>query len=150
MSPWQISLKALIYPQLEGQITHLIWLHSCQNRKGSFRRHTSCSSSSHYSSLHQPSGDGCCHHPHAVIPICIVGSHPTFTTSPTDTTHITPQTRAGLAPSTPTEQHKDLSPEKSSNAQDPQDPINPTSLRLSPSRIPLQILHQILTVTVII
>ena len=84
--------------------------------------------------------------PHAMIPTGIVTSHPTLATSPTDTTHATPRTRAGLAPAATTTEHRDLSPEKSSNAQDPQSPINPTAQGLSPSRIPFQILHQIQTV----
>ena len=85
--------------------------------------------------------------PHTMIPKGIVTPHPTLTTSPTSTTHATPWNRASLTPTTPTAQHKDLSPEKSSNAPDPQHPINATTLRLSSSRIPLQIFHQILTVT---
>ena len=60
--------------------------------------------------------------PHTVIPTGIVAPHPAFTTSPTGATHATPQTTAALTPATPTTQHKDLSPEKSSNAQDPQPP----------------------------
>ena len=88
--------------------------------------------------------------PHTLIPTGIVMPYPTFTTSPADTTHTTPQTRASLTPATPTAQYKDLSPEMSSNAPDPQHPINPTAPRLSPSRIPLQILHQIMIVTLII
>ena len=60
-----------------------------------------------------------------------VTPHPTLATSPTGAIHATPQTGASLAPATPTAQHKDLSPEKSSNVQDPQPPINPTAPRLS-------------------
>ena len=37
--------------------------HSHHDRSSSFRRHTSCSSSSHHSSSHHPSADGCSHHP---------------------------------------------------------------------------------------
>ena len=88
--------------------------------------------------------------PYAMIPTGIVTPHPVLTTSPTDTTHTTPQTEVSLTPATPTTEYKDLKPEKSSNAPDPQHLINPTTPRLSPSRIPLQILHQILTVTLII
>ena len=88
--------------------------------------------------------------PHNVIPSGIVTPHPRLTNSPTGATHTTPQTRAGLSQAPPSTQHKDLSPEKSSKAPDPEPPINPTTPRLSPSRIPLQILHQILTVTLII
>ena len=84
--------------------------------------------------------------PCAVILTGTVASHPALTTFPTDTTHPIPQTRASLASATPTAQYKDLSPEKSSNNPDAQHPINPTAPRLSPSRIPLQIL----TVTLII
>ena len=65
--------------------------------------------------------------PHAAIPTGIVTSHPTLTISPTGATCTTPQTGADLAPATPTMRHKDLSSGKSSNAQDPQPPINPTT-----------------------
>ena len=88
--------------------------------------------------------------PNAVIPRGIVGPHPALTTSPASTTHATPWTGASLAPATPIAQHRNLSPEKSSNVPDPQHLINSTSPRPSPSRIPLQILHQIQTVTLII
>ena len=76
--------------------------------------------------------------PHTVIPTGIVTPHPALAISPTGTTHATPQTGAGITPATPTAQHRDLSPEKSSNAQDPQPPINPTTPRLSPSRFPFR------------
>ena len=88
--------------------------------------------------------------PHTVIPTGIVTPHPALTTTPAGVTHATPQMRASLTPATPTAQQKDLSPEKSGNAPDPQHPINPTTVTLSLSRTPLQILHQILTVTLII
>ena len=88
--------------------------------------------------------------PQAVIPTGIVVPNPTLNISPIGTAHATPQTGADLVPAAPTMQHKNLSPGKSSNPQDPQPPINPTVSKLSPSRIPLQTLHQILTVTLII
>ena len=84
--------------------------------------------------------------PHTLLPTGKVTLHPTLTTSPVGATHATPQTGASLAPAAPSTQHKDLSPGKSSNAQDPKPPINPTAPKLSPSRIPLQTLHQIMTV----
>ena len=90
------------------------------NRRSSFRRYTSCSSSSHCSSLHHPLADGCPITTHAMTPAVIVAPHPTVTTSPTEVTHATPQTRASLAPATPTTQHRNLSPEKPNNGQDPQ------------------------------
>ena len=83
--------------------------------------------------------------PHVMIPTGIISSNSTLTTSPAGATHATPWTRASLTPATPTAQHKDLSPEMSSNAPDPQHPINPIAPRLSPPRIPLQMLHQILS-----
>ena len=76
MQSWKISFKTSIHPQLEGQITLLLWsqtketlqqitvqLHSHCNKINSFRRHTSCSSSSHHSSSHHPLADGCSHYP---------------------------------------------------------------------------------------
>ena len=88
--------------------------------------------------------------PHAMTPTGTVTPHPRLATSPTDITHATPQTGAGLTTATPTAQHKNLIPEKSNKTQDPQPLINPTVQRLSPSRIPLQFLHQIQTVTLIL
>ena len=82
-----------------------------------------------------------------MTPAGIVTPHPALTTSPTDITHATLQTRASLTPATPTTQDRNIRPEKPSYAQDPQPSINLTIQRLSPSRIPLQILHQIQTVT---
>ena len=100
--------------------------HSHHNRSSSFRRNTWCSSSSHHSSTCSPLADTChCHHLH-----CDTNrhshTHSAPTTSPTDITHATSQTGAGLTPATPTTQYKNLSPEKPSNAQDHQPPINPT------------------------
>ena len=77
-----------------------------------------CSSSTHHSSLSCPSADGCSCYPYAMIPTDIVTLHPTLTTSPVGATHATPWTRASLTPATPATPHKDLSPRKSSNAQD--------------------------------
>ena len=88
--------------------------------------------------------------PHAVIPSGIVALHPTLTTSPVGATLANPWTRASLTPAAPTTQHKDFSPGKSSNVQDPQPPINPTAPKMAPSRIPLQTPYQILTVTLIL
>ena len=87
--------------------------------------------------------------PYAMIPAGIVTPHPVLT-SPTGTIQTTPKTGPSLTPATPTTQPKDLRAEKSSNAPDLQHLINPTAPRLPPSRISLQILHQILTVTLII
>ena len=64
----------------------------------------------------------------------IVTTHPTLTISPTGATHTTPWTKASLAAVAPTMQHRNLIPVKSSNAQDPQPPINPTTLKLPSSR----------------
>ena len=86
---------------------------------------------------------------HAMTPTSIATPHSTIATSSTDITHTTPQTRAGFTPATPTTQQMNLSPEKPNNSQDPQLPINPTVYRLAPSRILIQILHQIQTVTLI-
>ena len=127
MPPWQISFKTLIHPQLEGQITLLLWSRYRRHynrshfhpidRSSSFRRHTAHSSLHHHSSSCHPSGDECCH-----FPSC--HSH-----TPSHTHHFshrhhstTPQTKASLAPATSTMPHKDLSPEKSSNSQGPQCP----------------------------
>ena len=60
--------------------------------------------------------------PHTVIPSGKVALHPTLATSPMGMTHATPWTRAGLIPAAPNLQHKNLSPGKSSNTQDPQPP----------------------------
>ena len=60
--------------------------------------------------------------PYAVIPPGIVTPHPTLTISQTGTTYTTLQTGANLVPATPTTQHKNLSPGKFSNTQDPQPP----------------------------
>ena len=84
---------------------------------------------------------------HTMIPTGIVTPDPTLTISPTVANHATPWTGAGLTLPTHVLPHKILSPGRLSNAQDPQFLINPTSLKLSPSRILLQTLHQILTVT---
>ena len=88
--------------------------------------------------------------PHAMITTGIIAPHPAPNISPAGTTHTTQWTGASLAPATPAIPHKDLSPEKSSNAQDPQPLINPNIPKLSPSRILLQTLHQIMTVTLIL
>ena len=61
---------------------------------------------------------------HAGTTTCIVASHPTLATSPTDITHTTPQTRAGLIWATPTTLHRKCSQEKPSYVQDLQSPIN--------------------------
>ena len=79
----------------------------------------------------------------AVTPTGIVAAQPALATSPTDDTNSTPQTGVGPTPATPTAQHRNLSPEKLSNVQDPKPTVNPTIARLSAARIPLQILHQI-------
>ena len=79
--------------------------------------------------------------PCAMLPTGIVTPHARLTISLTGTTHATPWTRAGLTPATPTMPHKDLRPGESSNDQDLQPPINPTTPKLSPSRILLQIFH---------
>ena len=88
--------------------------------------------------------------PHTVIPTGIVTPHTTLTTFPTGATHATPQTWASLAPATSATQQKGLSPGKESSTQDPQPAINPTTPKLSPSRIPLQTLHQIMIVPLIL
>ena len=77
--------------------------------------------------------------PCTMTPTGTVTSHPTLTTSPTYISHTTPQTRASLAPATPTTQHGNISPEKPNNTKDPKLLLNPPIQRLSPSRIPLQI-----------
>ena len=87
---------------------------------------------------------------YAVTPTGIVIPHPALTTIPADVSHTTPQTRAGVIPATPTTLYRKHSQEKPSYTQDLQPPINPTIPRLSPSRIPLLILHQIQTVTLIL
>ena len=81
-----------------------------------------------------------------MIPTGIVTPHPTLTFSPTGANHATPWTGTGLAPATPAMPHKDISPGKSSNVQDTQPPINPTTPKLSLSRILIQTLHKISTV----
>ena len=80
----------------------------------------------------------------------IVTPHSALAISPAGATHATQWIRAALTPAVPTTQHKNLSPGRLSNAQDLQPPINPTTPKLSPLRILLQTLHQILTVTLIL
>ena len=57
--------------------------------------------------------------PHTVRPTCIVTPIPTLIISPTGTTL---QTRISLTLAAPAMQHKNLSPEKSSNTQDTHPP----------------------------
>ena len=84
-------------------------------------------------------------------PTNIVTPHPALNISSRDVTHATiPQTRASLTPLTPTTLHRKHSQEKPSHTQDLQPPINPTFPRLSSSGIPLQILPQIQTVSLIL
>ena len=87
---------------------------------------------------------------HTMTPTSIEAPNPALITSHVDITHATPQTRASLTPATPTAMYRKHSQGKPSNVQDLQLPINPTIPRLSPSRIPHQILPQIQTVTVIL
>ena len=61
----------------------------------------------------------------AVIPTGIVTAHATLATSLTGATNATPQTRASLTQATPTAQHRGLSQEKPSYAQDLQPPHKP-------------------------
>ena len=88
--------------------------------------------------------------PHAMITTGTVAPHALLTISPTGATHTTWWTEATLTPAAPTTQHKILSPGRQSNAQGPQPPINPTTPKLSPSRILLQTPHQILAVMLIL
>ena len=60
--------------------------------------------------------------PHAVISTGIAILHPALFTSPVGATHATLWIRASLTSATSSTQHKDVSPEKSCNAQDPQPP----------------------------
>ena len=53
---------------------------------------------------------------HTMIWKGIDAPHPAVITSPTGVINTTPQTHASLTPATPTAQHKDLRPEKASNA----------------------------------
>ena len=78
-----------------------------------------------------------------VTPHAILTPHPALATSPTGAT---PWTRTSLTLTTHTTQHKDPNPGKSSNVQDPQLPINPTTPKLSLSSIFIETLHHILTV----
>ena len=89
---------------------------------------------------------------HAMTPpTSIVTPHPALNTSPMDITHTTtPWTRAVLTPATPTTLHGNHNQEKLSYIQDLQPPINPIIPRLSLARIPLQILPQIQTATLIL
>ena len=135
---------------------HFSRLQSCphfyryRNRSSSFRRHTLYSFSSNHSSSCCPSANGSPITPHTMIPTDIVTLHPTLTTSLVGATHATPWTSASLIPAALATQHNDLSSGKSNSAQDPQSHINSTALKLSPSRIPLQIFHWILTATLIL
>ena len=88
--------------------------------------------------------------PHTVISAGIVTPYPALATSSTDITTATPWIGASLSPATPTAQHRNPSPEKPNSALDPQPLTNLTVQRLSAFRIPLQILHQIQTVTLIL
>ena len=65
--------------------------------------------------------------PHAIVT-------PHLTTFPTGTTNATPQTGANPTPSISCHTTQGYQPRKV-NAQDPQHPINPTTPKLSPSRI---------------
>ena len=87
--------------------------------------------------------------PHAVTSTGIVAPHPALTTSPTDITHATPQAGSHLSPTTPTTQHRNLSPEKPNSAQDPH-PHKAHPSRTVTIKDSLQILHQIQTVTLIL
>ena len=87
---------------------------------------------------------------HAMAPTGIVTPHPTLATSSADLTHTTPQTRACLNPAPSTTQHRNFSPEKPNNAQDPQLPINPIIQRLSGIQDSPQSLHQNQIVTPIL
>ena len=79
------------------------------DRSSSFRRHTSCSSSSHHSGSHHHSANGhSCYPSHCDI-INIIALHLALTTSPLGTTHATQWTGAGLARVAPAMQHKNLS-----------------------------------------
>ena len=123
---------------------------SNHNRSSSFRRHTSHSFSSHHSSMHHPSVNGYSCHPshHYTNRNSCAPSHTYHFSCRHHSCHSTDWSLSHSSNSTT--QHKDLSPEKLSNAPDPQHPIYSIAPRLSPSRIPFQILHQILTVTLII
>ena len=83
-------------------------------------------------------------------PHAIATNHPALVTFPAGTTHATPWTRASLTPVSPVSQHNDTNSGKSSNAQDPQPPINSTTPKLPPSRILIQTPQQILPVTLIL
>ena len=120
------------------------------NRSSNFRRHTSCSSSSHCGSLCHPSANGYSHHPS-----CHDTNRQSCTPSLTchfSSRHYSCHSRDWSWSHSSNSHHmaQGFQPEMSSNSPDPQHPINPTTPRLSPSRIPLQIIHQILTVTLII
>ena len=105
----------------------------------------------HYSSSCCPSANGCFQYPSCPQDQqVIVAPHPALTISPKGVTHITPQTRAGLTSAAPATQPKNLSPGMSSNTQECQLPINPTTPKLSPFKILLQTLLQILKVSLIL
>ena len=80
------------------------------DRSSSFRRHISHSSSSHHSSSHHPSANGCSHYPS----YCDTKSH---SCTPCHTSHFSDGCHS--IPAAPTTQYKDLSPGRSSNAEDP-------------------------------
>ena len=127
---------------------HYSRLQSCaplhHDRSCNFRRHASCSSS-HCSSLHCPSADGCCHHDnnrHSCSP-----SHTCHFSCRHHTHHSWPQPlllQQFLPHSTRFSAQEDKAMPNTLN------PPNPTTPKLSPSRILLQTLHEILTVTLIL
>ena len=79
-------------------------------RSRTFRRHTSCSSSNHHSSLCHPSANRCSCYPSCHDTNNTMTSYPTLAIFPTDATHITAWTKAALTLGAPTMQHKSFSP----------------------------------------
>ena len=120
--------------------------HSHCNRSISFRRHTSCSSSSHCSTLHHPSANGCSHHPS-----CHDSHTPSCTHLFTHRCHSCHSVDWSQSCSSNT--HHTVQGSQPRNVKQhprPSNPINLTAPRQSPSRIPLHTLHLILTVTLIL
>ena len=138
--PWYISFKALIiHTQRDRSHSYYDPRHRRHfrrsqshpnlhhDRSSSFKRHTSCSSSNHHSSLCCPLADECSHYTSCHDTSRHSCTLPTLATSPAGITDATPQTGDSLTPTAPTTQHKDLSQGRSGNTQDPQPPINPST-----------------------
>ena len=161
MPPQQIAFKALIHPLLKGQITLLLWSHT----RTHYSRHSpalvhtvtepatlegASHTSSHHSSLCHPSADG-----HSEYPSNHNNNRHSHTLSHTHhfshrghSHYSTDQSQSYPSSSHHTAQY--LLPRKMKQCPRASTTINPTTPKLSPSRILLRTPPQILTVTLIL